>query len=209
MCIFVPMKTEKEIFKLVFHLFCKYGIKSLTMDDIASYLGISKKTLYKYVSDKTDLIEKVFSSIEKPHKIDMLLSGNLNAIEEFYEVYKTITDIISNYNPHLIFDLNKYYPGVYEKLRERRKKSIIKHVSENIIKGQKEGVYRKDINPYIIAELHYLKVESLIQNNFLNTKEFTVKQILEEMFKYHIYALANDKGRKIIEDFKIFDNDEK
>ena len=92
------MKTEKEIFKLVFHLFCKYGIKSLTMDDIASYLGISKKTLYKYVSDKTDLIEKVFSSIEKPHKIDMLLSGNLNAIEEFYEVYKTINYCCINFN---------------------------------------------------------------------------------------------------------------
>ena len=178
------------------------------MDDIASKLGISKKTLYKYVSDKSDLVKKVFSAEEKPHKIRGYTEEGINAVEQFYLVYKHVMDVIKNYNPHLIFDLKKYYPQVYEELRERRKDAILTQVKKNIVKGQKEGLYRADLNPDIIAKFHYIKVEALIENNFVNAGEYPISEIFKELFKYHIYALANEKGRKIIEDFKIFEDDE-
>jgi len=202
------MKNEKEIFNKVFEMFCSYGIKSLTMSDIAYKLGISKKTLYKYVSDKEDLVKKVFSELEKPHKIKEMLSENLSAIEQFYLVYNYVIDKIKNYNTHLMFDLKKHYPQVYENLRERRKEGIIRNIKQNISKGKKEGIYREDINSDLIANFFYIKVEALIDYNFVNSNEYSIKEIFRELFKYHIYALVNDKGRTIIKTMKNNENNE-
>jgi len=201
------MISEKEILEKTFELFSRYGIKSQTMSDIATALGISKKTLYKFVTDKHDLVRKVFLNPKPFHNIDDQ-TGEKNAIEEFYSVYLMVMDIIKNTHPHMIYDLRKYYPDVYSELRQRRKRIMIGNVIENIKKGQKEGLFRNDINVTLIAELYYLKTEALIETDFINTGGYSVNEILKELFKYHILGISTDKGREFLAKFKIFENDE-
>lgn len=202
------MISEQEILENTFKLFCHYGIKSLTMGDIAASLHISKKTLYKYVSDKHDLVKRVFLNLEHHHKfIDTsLLNGN--AIEQFYQVSRKVMEMIRKSNLHMLFDLKKYYPDVYEEIQVRRKKAIVKNVSENIRKGQTEGLYRKDINPELVGELYFLKTNALIDSNFVNSGKYSLKEIFVELFKYHILGICTAKGREFLENFKIFEDDE-
>ncbi len=176
------------------------------MDDIARHLGISKKTLYKYVSDKTDLVSKIFLNFTPPHQPDTkTLEKASNAIEYFYIIYQAILENLKDFNPHIFYDLKRYYPSIYEKLRERRQNAIITNIKTNIIQGQEEGLYRQDINPDIIAEIHYYKSEALITNNYLNSGKHSVKEIFTQLFKYHIYAIVNDKGREIVKQIKFFE----
>ena len=202
------MVTEQEILEKTFKLFCRYGIKSLTMSDIASNLHISKKTLYKYVSDKHDLVKKVFWDLEHHHKFINTFQLNGNAIEQFYQVSRKVMEMIKQTNMHMLFDLKKYYPDVYEEIQVRRQKAIVKNVSENIKAGQKDGLYRKEINPELVGELYFLKTNALIDSDFVNSGKYTLKEIFVELFKYHILGICTEKGRKFLENFKIFEDDE-
>ncbi len=200
------MKSSEEIFSSVYTLFRNYGIKSMTMDDIARHLGMSKKTLYKYVTDKTDLVQKVFMYVKSSERFVVPnRNTNVNAIEFFYGIYHKVLQNIKDFNPHLLYDLKKYYPDIYNKIKEMRKQTVVTIVKGNLEQGISEGIYRNDINADIIAEVHHLKMEALIESNFLNTGRYGLEEIFTELFKYHIYAIVNEKGREILKQLKFFE----
>lgn len=178
------------------------------MGDIAANLHISKKTLYKYVSDKHDLVKKVFLSLEHHHRFINTSRLYGNAIEQFYQVSRKVMEMIKQTNLHMLFDLKKYYLDIYEEIQVRRQKAIVKNVTENIIAGQNEGLYRKEINPELVGELYFLKTNALIDSNFANSGKYTLKEIFVELFKYHTLGICTEKGRKFLENFKIFEDDE-
>ena len=110
---------EEQILKSVAGLYQRYGIKSVTMDDVATHLGISKKTLYQYFRDKEDLVRKVtLADKEQRHFIlQAVQSVERNAIEELFEVYKILKAMFRQENPAILYDLRKYYPELYMELR--------------------------------------------------------------------------------------------
>jgi TetR/AcrR family transcriptional regulator, cholesterol catabolism regulator len=134
-------------------LILKYGVKSMTMDDIARELGMSKKTLYLYFNDKNDLIKQV---IQLDMKVDhqrilAIVDMNLNAIDESFEIFKTIVQNVGDVPPNILYDLKKYHPDAYLMHREFMWKFSRKCVEENLIKGISEGYYRQDINTPVIS----------------------------------------------------------
>src|ERR1035437_2884162 len=105
----------KNLLSKVRCLYMKYGIKSVTMDDVARELGISKKTLYQYVNDKNELVQKVVEMEldDKAEGFSKMNCSGLNAIEELFEVHKMIRQMLKDYNPSTEYDLRKYYPELF------------------------------------------------------------------------------------------------
>lgn len=183
------------ILKKVSELYKRYGIKSVTMDDIARELGMSKKTLYQYVNDKTELVAKVIKNDYLSHHNRMtdIANSDLNAIEEVLEVYKFINSQLKDFNPSMEFDLKKYYPELYAEFKEKRRNKILNSIIHNIEKGKTEGYYREDTDPLLIAKLHIVRIEGLSENEIFNKENFTVEQF-NQMFAYHIRGIVSSKG---------------
>jgi AcrR family transcriptional regulator len=192
----------EELLKKVAALYRRYGIKSVTMDDIAHELGISKKTLYQFVSDKTELVQLVvehvrqcnFSSLKKEAETE------LNAIEELIEVSQHVNSLIKDHSPAYEYDLKKYYPDIYSSLMSARRKLMYESMLANIRKGKKEGVYRNELDEKIIAKLHLLRIENIQSSEIFEEEEMHSQKFFREVFVYHIHGLATEKGRKILEE---------
>ncbi len=195
-------KSYSQILGEVCKLYRRYGIKSVTMDDVAKHLCISKKTLYEFFSDKEDLVGKVML-MEHTRWFEVLKAidaKKLNAIEELFEVYKVLKQMFRDYNPSMEYDLRKYYPDLSMKLREERRKMILESGYRNMTKGKREGLYRKDLHAMIIAKLHLLKVENMVDSDMFTIKELTSFAVFHEIFVYHLNGIMSPKGRQFFEE---------
>jgi TetR/AcrR family transcriptional regulator, cholesterol catabolism regulator len=196
------MEKQDEILERTAELFRNYGIRSITMDDISHELGISKKTLYQFVTDKDELVKKVVAhilNITMCH-FDRIRSHAANAIEELFEVNCFVHSVMRKYSPAFEFDLRKYYPDVYQLLIKTKREKMYDSVLENIRKGKSEGIYREDMEEEVIAKVHVSRMENLHDNTMFSLEEMTRGKIFKEIFVYHIRGMANAKGIKILEE---------
>ena len=171
------------------------------MDDVAREFGISKKTLYQYVTDKPDLVEKVMLLIAEKHNsfFKKLRAKKINAIEELFEVNKYFTGMLKNYNPSMEYDLRKYYPDLFKKIYEVRRKRMYESIIRNMKKGIKEGLYRRDMDIEIIAKLHVSRIENMYDNEIFTNEELISTKVFNEIFIYHLRGIANVTGIKFLE----------
>jgi AcrR family transcriptional regulator len=191
----------KNILLKVRELYVKYGIKSITMDDVARELSISKKTLYQYVTDKDDLVGKFieneielrFDQIYKCFKI------GYNAIEELFEISFFMNRMMKDQNPTTEYDLRKYYPHHFQKTVKARREGMYKYILQNLKKGKEEGLYRDDMDVEIIAKLYLSRSENNHFNELFTNEEFTSVKLFIEVLNYHIRGIATEKGIVVLE----------
>ncbi len=190
-----------EYIKKTLQLFKSYGIKSVTMDDVSRELGISKRTLYAYFADKSDLVEQVLSQEfeEKASLLKKSVEDKADALQELFAYYKVQIKLLSSQKPNFIYDLKKYYPSLFDKFNLHKKEKIIESVMANLKRGKKEGLYRKDMDENIITKLHIARIESFKNSSLFSFEELISPVFFAEAFKYHVYAIASKKGREIIE----------
>ena len=191
----------QNILERVSDLYNKYGIKSVTMDDVARELGMSKKTLYLYVENKYDMVSKVLDYIlhEKDCSFKEISEKDLNAIEELLEVGVYVIKSFKDYNPSTEYDLKKYYPDLFNKMHTIRKERMYKSVLKNIQKGKKEGLFRKELNDEIIAKMQTSRFLHMGSDEVINHNEMFKPQYILELFIYHIIGIANEKGLEVLE----------
>ncbi len=195
---FGPAMEQKELQLLeqVDKLFMRCGIKSLTMDDIARELGISKKTLYLHCSDKEDLLIKSFAhhfQCEEQFQ-NGIVGKNLNAIDEIFEVSKHVSEMLKTIHPSIHYDLRKYYPEAWKIFSEYRKNFMLKCVSDNMEKGKQEGLYRANLNIPIVARIHISRVDVVFDGELFPASQFNFAEVFFEMIRYHIRGIASPKG---------------
>jgi len=190
-----------HILSKVHVLYLKYGIRSVTMDDIARELGISKKTLYQYVRDKDDLVSQVVDmEVARLHEIMSNYSRkHNNAIEELWEISLCISNMIKTYNPSTEYDLKKYYPDQYHKMNKLRKDHIFLTISENLKRGKEEGLYRKEIREDIICRIDVAFIDSMLENEMFSQEDYHNPLFFSEFIKYHLHGIVNKKGMKVLE----------
>lgn len=193
------MSSDQEfqnIIEKVSQLYEQYGIKSVTMDDVARELGMSKKTLYNYVSNKDDLVSHYVEYVTDQRRcnVEEIQKQDLNAIEELFEVNWHVIQMLKHYNPSTDYDLKKYYPQHYLKLREIRQNNMLQAVKENIARGKKEGLYRQELDEDIIARAHVSRIENSFANELFDISEMISWRFIREMMVYHVRGIANDKG---------------
>ncbi len=198
----------KNIIEKVSELYHQYGIKSVTMDDVSRHLGISKKTLYSYVKDKKELVEMTIEAQLSHHELmeKELCEQNLDALEEMHVVYSLARELMKKMNPSYQYDLQKYYPMLCEKLSGFKKNHLHNKIKDNLIKGKKEGIYRADIDEEVLSRMHASQHGAMTNMTSEDIRYFSGKETFEELFKYHIHAILNDNGRKLLKQRNFFQN---
>jgi AcrR family transcriptional regulator len=190
-------EKQKDLILKSCKLFQKYGIKSVSMDDIARECGISKKTLYEMVSDKTDIVRQVLDfEFDKDNKVphNFNFGSNLNAVESMFYVYQSASEFFTDFNFSMEYDLKKYYPSLYEVNLKRRREHLYGILIKNMKQGIDEGFFRGNLNMDIIAKIHILKIEGIMQTDIFEDANYTIVDIFKELFIYHYMAIATPKG---------------
>lgn len=192
----------KNILEKVRDLYVRYGIKSVTMDDVAHQLGISKKTLYQHVVDKNDLVLKVFELEidDNCTQFECSFSENSNAIEQLFDVHRWVMKRMKEHSPVSDYDLKKYYPDLYRRIEKIRRERMFEFVLNNLRKGKKEGIYRSDLDEEIITKIHVSRIQNTFDSELLTNEEKTSFKVFYEFFIYHVRGIASEKGIKILEE---------
>ena len=191
----------QKIINKAHSLYIQFGIKSVSMDDISRELTMSKKTLYQHIKDKKDLVRKVlqFEKECKMREFQKFYKEGKNAIDQMIQVYSYLSEAIKNKQLSFEYDLEKYYPDLYEIVTESKKQGMYNGILENIVRGKKEGIYRKDLNSEIIAGLYITRFSSSHFLKFIHENEISSVEIHREIMIYHLRGLANSKGLNILE----------
>jgi DNA-binding XRE family transcriptional regulator len=191
----------KNILLKVRELYMKYGIKSVTMDDVASEIGISKKTLYQFVTDKDELVGKIIDHeiILRQQEICNCFKVGYNAVEELFEISLFMNKQMREQNPATEHDLRKYYPHHYEKIVKIRKEGIYNYILLNLKKGKAEELYRAEMDEEVIAKLYLSRSEILHTNDLFTVEELTSVKIFRELLIYHVRGIATEKGIEVLE----------
>lgn len=190
------MENQQIILLKVKDLFFKYGVKSITMDDIANHLGMSKKTIYQFYADKNQLIESVLDhQIENDKCIcSSLLTTNLNAVEIFFELMVNAFKKLGQINPALLFDLEKYHRPIFDKLMLFKHQFIREQVLHILNRGIEEGVFEKDFDIKVVAAMHLKHVDLIISGELFNPLEQPIKVSLLTLMRVFIRGIATPKG---------------
>ena len=196
------MNEKLQLTKTALELFMRYGIRSVSMDDLANELSISKKTLYKHFSTKDDLVQATLALEEETNrkKCEEVFKPENNAIDEVLAIGSYIAEHMKSINPSLIYDLKKYYPKSWAQFMERQHSGVFYQVVyDNIKKGQKQGLYRKRLNIEVITIFYLTRMSSVLDQNTFSLEEFSLSEIYFESLTYHIYGLASQEGRDYFE----------
>ena len=194
------MDLKEKVLSNSFDMFLRYGVKSVTMDDIARENGISKKTLYQLVDNKADLIRRIFKEHieEEKRAFEEIKNTSTNAIEEMLNIALHVTQTLRKLGPNTIYDLKKYYRNTWEKMEALHQQHIFSIIKENIEAGKKQRVYRKDLNTDIVARIYVGMATLVVDEMFFPLKKFNRENLFSELIKYHIYGIASEKGLRLL-----------
>ena len=189
---FKKLMKEKIIAKAT-DMFLKLGFKSVTMDDIACEMCISKKTIYKFFMNKDILIKEATSSVHTVmhQTIDTIVAKNFNAIEENFEIRKMFKEMFKSTDTSPIYQLKKHYPEIYHDVITREIDECSMVFSQNIKKGIQQGLYRSSINIENYVKFYYTLIFSINENTVLESDALKLEL---EALEYHIRAMATEKG---------------
>ncbi len=179
-------------------MFLKLGFKSVTMDDIAGEMGISKKTIYKYFINKEVLIEEATETMHKQlHvKIEAIISQNHNPIRENFEIRKMFKGMFQSADTSPLYQLKKHYPEIHEKTMCRELEDCFLFLRQNIDRGIYLGLYRKDLDIEKAIKFYYMLI---FQINEQTVYEKETQDLELAVLEYHTRAIATEKGVKELE----------
>lgn len=174
------------------------------MDEIASHLGISKKTIYQYYSDKDALVTEVVDIEVKKNESDCKLQQSVseNAIHEVFLAVDMVQEMLTNMNPAFLNDLQKYHPTSFRKFNEHKNKFLYKAIKDNLLKGIQEELYRDDMNIEIITRFRISSIFLLFHQEELPVNKYSLYTILNEITQLFLYGIASQKGVKLIQKYK-------
>lgn len=180
-------------------LFLQYGLRSVSMDDIANGLGISKKTIYQYYADKDALVDDVIESLMLNNQkcCDMDREISENAIHELFLAMDFMMDIFISMNPSLLFDMQKYYPSAFKKFSDHKHEYIFGMIKQNIQRGIAEELFRDDIKVDIIARFRVESVMIPFDPAFHGKLKQSLAQIEEELMLHFLFGIVSPKGYKM------------
>ncbi len=181
-------------------LFMRYGIRSVSMDDIAKELGMSKKTLYQYVENKGDLIESIFENRIDSEKCDMadIIAGAEDAVQEMVQIGNYVIEKLRQLSPNIMFDLQKYYPGTWKKMESLQLKHVYSLIYKNILRGKEEGVYRSNIDPDIVAKLYVAKTSMVVDQDLFPVHQYNMEKLFRQYISYHLHGILSSRGLELM-----------
>ncbi len=191
---------REQILETATDMFLNHGFKSVTMDEIANELGISKKTIYAHYENKTKLVEEstehLFHLISSG--IDHICSLEKNPIEEIYEIKKFAMSHLKDEKSSPQYQLQKYYPKIYGSIKQKQFMMMQKCVVDNIVKGIELGIYRQNLNIEFVSRIYFSGVISIKDHNLFPLDLFPIRALEDHFLEYHLRGIVTPEGRKIL-----------
>ncbi|QJW92074.1 TetR/AcrR family transcriptional regulator [Spirosoma taeanense] len=177
-------------------LFWKYGVRLVTMEDIARQLGISKKTIYQHFNDKEQIIYQVIAdkAVKNQSEVACMTTTASNPVEEILQVLNMMQKHAEQVSPNLLIDIKRHYPQAFALFRQYKEHQIMRSILENIQKGISQGLYRSDINPAILARLRVEQIELAFNSELFPTDQYTMHQIQHELIHHFVRGMLTEKG---------------
>jgi AcrR family transcriptional regulator len=181
------------------------GVKHVTMDDLANHLGISKKTIYQYFKDKDALVSSVVEFELANHALicNQSMQAADNAVHEIFLLMTVIQEMFNRMNPLALFEIEKYYPDAFEKIKNHKEEFIFSMIRTNLEKGIAEGLYRKDVDVNILSK--YRLETSLIPFNIqvFHPNKFDMLKVNLQIIEHFVYGVATLEGHKLMDNYKL------
>lgn len=195
------MDIKHKILDTTEALIMRYGIKSVTMDDLAREMGMSKKTLYQYIPNKATMIKEIFLKKIEEEKVimeDIRLQAT-DAIDELMKIASYVIGELRKFSPSIVYDLKKYYKEVWRLMEQYHSTHQLKLMKANIERGIKEGLYRQNMSADIISRLYIAKNAIVADDELFPPEQCNFEALFKEHIKYHIYGIASPKGLAMME----------
>ncbi|WP_299556631.1 TetR/AcrR family transcriptional regulator [Seonamhaeicola sp.] len=194
---------RKQIINKAAELFLNFGFKSVTMDDIANEMAISKKTIYVHFANKTKLVEAVtFTIFENVCEgIDGICNTSANPIEELYDIKMFVLHYLKNEKTSPQFQLKKYYPNIYSQLRVKQFDKMYGSVKDSLQNGVDTGLFRKAIDVDFISRMYFNGMTGIKDQTIFPLEIYDMEYLIESYLEYHLRAIVTDKGLEILNKF--------
>ncbi len=181
--------------------FMRNGLKSTTMDDICRFMGISKKTLYQFIEQKSDLIYRIVQRRvqEEQEMAKKIALEAENAIDELLRISRQVHEKLHHTPPSILYDLQKYYHRSWELMEQHRKGFVAEMMKANIERGIKEGLYRNDLQTDVVSAIFTCTIPTMIDQGFSVESKFSPSEAYSVYIDYHIRGIASDKGMALYE----------
>lgn len=199
------MEVKERILLKAHELFNRYGIRSVSMDDIAAPLGMSKKTLYQYFTDKDELVTAVFTAIMDTNKGECIINraNAENPIHEVFKAFDMVQELFANMNPSVLFDMEKYHPACFKEFKDFKNGFMYQMIRSNIERGIEEELYRSEIDVDVIARYRIHSIMLAFNSDVFPNNRTTIVHIEQQLLEHFLNGLATAKGQKLIQKYKL------
>ncbi len=197
----IMQNLNENIVQTASKLFDQFGIRSVSIDNVCSELRISKKTFYNHFTQKEDLVDAVLTYQNKNtnERFEKLFLGK-NAIDSLILMIKEIKRSVENESPTMCYDLQKYYPNVYDKHEAIKSKEMKLGFEMNLHQGIAEGYYRNNLDIELISLFHSIQMKNTFELMHQSSKKYTKKRLIDFFLDLMVHLIANDKGLKYMEE---------
>ena len=194
---------EERILSKARELFFSFGIRSVTMDDIAKQMGVSKKTIYQFYTDKNSLVAKVISDLVDCHntQVEEFFENSENAVQEVLLQTAAIADIIQSIKPGVFFELQKYFPDTWRLIDGHRSDCILQAILKNLHRGIREGMYREDLDLKVVAHIRLVQLNSVLNLQDFPPERFNYQTILNQITELYLYGISTHAGQEEISSY--------
>jgi AcrR family transcriptional regulator len=194
------MEIPKRIITQAENLFKARGIRGVTMDDIATNLGMSKKTLYQYFKNKADIVHQVTLAHFDIEICQMVSASEIakDPVEEMVLILKSISKTFSDIPASMIYEVQKYYPKSWGLFHEFKNAHMVEAVRKNLESGRKQGLYRKDFDLQIVTKIRIEQVLMVFDPSHFPPSEFDLTKVQIEMFSLFLHGLVTEKGKTLL-----------
>ncbi len=210
------MENKDRILEKANDLFMRYGIRSITMDEIAAQLGISKKTIYQFFTDKDAMVEAVVNELINRNEEDcrsFSLTAE-NAVHEIFIAMDFTQEMLKAMNPQIMYDLEKHHPAAYKRLKQYKYQFLFSTIKENLERGAREDIYRTDLNIDLTTRHRIESAFMPFNQEAFPQNKYPMNQTCQELAILFLHSICNLRGKKLIEKYlnerqKNFSHDQK
>lgn len=197
------MEVKERILEKATDLFMRYGIRSITMDEIAGQLGISKKTIYQFFTDKDEMVEAIVDNEVKANELECsrFRGESENAVHEIFIAMKETEEMLKAMNPLIMYDLEKHHPGAYRKFRNYKYEFMYQIIVQNLERGIREELYRPELNIDVVAKHRIESAFMAFNQDIFPHNRYRISEIGYELGIFFLHGITTAKGKKLIEKY--------
>lgn len=198
------METKDRILHHAMQLFMRNGIKSVSMDDIAASLAISKKTLYKWYENKDQIVQAGVNAnlMQNQRECEQIMCGANSAVDELFGLMSWIKEQFANVHPSIFYDLEKFYPSSWQLWVDYKQAFLLEQIKGNLRRGVAEGLYRADLDVEVLARLRLAQIEMMFDSDLYPPRHFDIQRLSVALLEHFMLGMATLKGHKLINAYR-------